>query len=98
MYTIELKERNGIKSNIKPPFPACILRLSKHYEQGSKKYGDRNWEKGIPISVMLDSGIRHTLKYLDGQNDEDHLIAALCCFLLFLKERSVNNVPYKKSE
>ncbi len=37
----------------------------------------RNWEKGIPISVMLDSSIRHTLKYLDGRTDEDHLIAAL---------------------
>lgn len=77
MYTIELEERNGIKSNIKPPFPTAILRLSKHYEAGSKKYGDRNWQKGIPISVMLDSGIRHTLKYLNEQTDEDHLIAAL---------------------
>ena len=57
--------------------PACaILRLSKHYEKGASKYEERNWEKGIPISVMIDSGMRHLLKYLDGQTDEDHLVAA----------------------
>ena len=57
--------------------PACaLLRLSRHYEAGAKKYAERNWEKGIPISVMMDSGIRHMLKYLDGQKDEDHLCAA----------------------
>lgn len=57
--------------------PACaLLRLARHYENGVEHYGDRNWEKGIPISVMLDSGIRHLLKYLDGQKDEDHLAAA----------------------
>lgn len=57
--------------------PACsILRLAKLYEAGANKYDDRNWEKGIPISVMVDSGMRHLLKYLDGQMDEDHLVAA----------------------
>ena len=57
--------------------PACaLLRLAKLYEAGGKKYDDRNWEKGIPISVMIDSGLRHLLKYLDGQTDEDHLCAA----------------------
>ena len=57
--------------------PACaLIRLSKHYEAGAKKYAERNWEKGIPISCMIDSGMRHLLKYLDGQTDEDHLTAA----------------------
>ena len=56
--------------------PACaLLRLSKHYEAGAMKYEDRNWEKGIPISVMVDSAMRHLLKYMDGQTDEDHLVA-----------------------
>jgi hypothetical protein len=56
---------------------AAILRLSKHYEAGAKKYADRNWEKGQPISVLLDSGLRHLFKYLDGYVDEDHLAAAV---------------------
>ena len=56
--------------------PACaLLRLAKHYEAGAKKYSDRNWENGIPISVMVDSAMRHLLKYMDGQTDEDHLVA-----------------------
>ena len=56
--------------------PACaLIRLSKHYEAGAVKYEDRNWEKGIPISVMIDSAMRHLLKYMDGQIDEDHLVA-----------------------
>ena len=57
--------------------PACaILRLAKHYEAGAKKYSERNWEKGIPIHSFIDSAIRHILRYLEGQTDEDHLCAA----------------------
>ena len=55
---------------------AALLRLAKHFEAGAKHYGERNWEKGIPISAYIDSGFRHLLKYMDGQTDEDHLCAA----------------------
>lgn len=55
---------------------AALLRLAKHYERGANRYGDRNWEKGLPMSSYLDSGLRHLLRYLDGQRDEDHLAAA----------------------
>jgi hypothetical protein len=54
----------------------AIARLAKHFENGSKKYGDRNWEKGQPISRYMDSGLRHAFKFLQGETDEDHLIAA----------------------
>ena len=57
--------------------PKSLRRLAQHYENGAKKYGDRNWEKGQPLSRYLDSAIRHTFNYLDGQRDEDHLIAAI---------------------
>ncbi len=56
--------------------PAAILRLSKHYERGAKKYGRLNYMKGIPISSFMCSALRHTFQYLDGQDDEDHLAAA----------------------
>jgi hypothetical protein len=55
----------------------ALQRLARHFEGGSKKYGDRNWEKGQPISRYLDSGLRHAFKYLQGERDEDHLIAAV---------------------
>jgi hypothetical protein len=55
---------------------AAILRLSKHYEEGAGKYGQLNYQKGIPISSFMDSALRHIFKYLDGWDDEDHLGAA----------------------
>lgn len=70
--------------------PMCVLiRLAKHYEAGALKYSDRNWEKGIPAHSFADSALRHLVKYLDGQNDEDHLIAAIwnLCGLAWTEER-----------
>lgn len=49
-----------------------ILELSKHYENGAKKYAERNWEKGIPCHCYVDSGVRHYLKFLRGDTDEPH--------------------------
>jgi hypothetical protein len=54
----------------------ALMKLAQHYEKGSKKYGDRNWEKGQPVSRYFDSALRHTFKYLQGRRDEPHLIAA----------------------
>ena len=53
----------------------AIRRLAEHYEAGAIKYSDNNWLKGIPLSRMLDSAMRHLFKALEGQKDEDHLTA-----------------------
>lgn len=50
----------------------AILEVSKHYEQGCKKYGERNWEKGIPLHCYIDSAVRHYLKFKRGDDDEPH--------------------------
>jgi hypothetical protein len=52
-----------------------MLRLSRLYEAGAKKYQPHNWEKGMPISRYLDAAFRHLTKYLAGCDDEDHLAA-----------------------
>ena len=57
--------------------PLALLRLARHFESGAVKYGDRNWEKGIPCHSFIDSALRHLFKYMGGQTDEDHLAAAL---------------------
>ena len=70
--------------------PMCVLmRLAKHYENGCLKYGDRNWEKGIPCHSFADSAMRHIVKYMDGWKDEDHLIAAIwnLCGLAWTEEK-----------
>jgi len=49
-----------------------LLEASKQYEDGARKYAERNWEKGIPVHCFIDSGIRHYLKFKRGDTDEPH--------------------------
>ena len=60
-----------------------LLEVSKHFEEGAKKYGENNWQKGIPADCYLDSAIRHYLKYRRGDQDEPHDRAfvwnLMCC-------------------
>lgn len=82
-----------------------LLTLAKHFEAGAKKYGDSNWQKGMPASVFVDSGLRHLLKFMAGDTDEDHLVAAVwnltCCLdqreriALGQADAKLNNVPVK---
>lgn len=60
-----------------------MLEVAKHFEEGAKKYGERNWEKGIPTHCYIDSALRHYFKWLRGDKDEPHDRAfcwnILCC-------------------
>lgn len=58
-----------------------LLRLAKHYESGANVHGDRNWEKGMYYTRLLNSAMRHIQQYLAGEVTEDHLAAA--CWNLF---------------
>lgn len=53
-------------------FSTAMLEVAKQYEDGARKYKDRNWENGIPVHVFIDSGVRHYLKFLRGDKDEPH--------------------------
>jgi hypothetical protein len=55
---------------------AALLEVAKHAENGSKKYGEHNVDKGLPTSSFLDSAVRHIGKHLAGWTDEPHLEAA----------------------
>lgn len=69
----DMQEGKGDMASI--PWEA-ILRLSKHYEFGARKYSRWNYRKGIPVSSFIDSACRHLAKYQCGCDDEDHLAAA----------------------
>jgi hypothetical protein len=60
-----------------------VLEVAKHFEEGAKKYGEYNWQKGIPTHCYIDSAVRHYLKDMRGDNDEPHDRAfvwnLLCC-------------------
>lgn len=49
-----------------------MLEVSKHFEDGAKKYGDNNWKKGIGLHYYISSGVRHFLKFKRGDTDEPH--------------------------
>jgi len=56
--------------------PIGLRRLAETCAEGAKKYGDHNWEDGMPASVMLNHAIRHAYLWLAGDNSEDHLAHA----------------------
>lgn len=49
-----------------------ILEVSKHYEDGARKYSENNWMKGMDLHCFIDSGVRHLIKHMRGDDDEPH--------------------------
>lgn len=80
----------------------AILEVSKHYEEGAKKYDERNWEKGIPCHCYIDSGVRHLLKWLEGWDDEPHDRAFIWNMLGLLwtacNKPDLNDLPYAEAK
>lgn len=78
---------------------AAIMEVSKHCENGAKKYGEHNVDKGIPTHSLCDSAARHLAKYLDGWNDEPHLVAAawnlLWAIQMTIKNAKVVDTPWR---
>ena len=83
-----------------------VLEVAKHFEEGAKKYGEYNWQKGIPTSCYIDSAVRHYLKWMRGDEDEPHDRAfvwnILCCIWTCIHKPELNDYPFvqnnKKSE
>ena len=75
---LALDKFEGYKS-----YADMFLEVAKHFEEGAKKYGEYNWQKGIPVNCYIDSAVRHYLKWLRGDKDEPHDRAfvwnILCC-------------------
>jgi hypothetical protein len=78
---------------------SAIIEVSKHCENGAKKYGEHNVDKGIPTSSLCDSACRHLAKYLSGETDEDHLLASAWNLLWALEMRNKHpelvNTPWR---
>ena len=80
--------------------PNAILEVAKHMEEGCKKYGENNWRKGIPTHCYIDSGTRHYLKFLRGDNDERHdrafLWNMMCCLWTVRNLPEMNDLYFAK--
>lgn len=77
-----------------------ILEVAKHFEAGAAKYGEWNWQKGIPTHCYIDSAVRHYLKFLRGDKDEPHDRAfvwnILCCIWTCKHKPELNDYPRKE--
>lgn len=60
-----------------------LLETAIHFEQGAAKYGELNWQRGLPVKCYIDSAVRHYLKWRRGDDDERHDRAfvwnVMCC-------------------
>lgn len=67
-------------------------RYAEHLTKGAKKYGKRNWLKGVgqlEYSRARSSAFRHLMQWLDGETDEDHAAAVIF---------NVNQAEYLKTK
>jgi hypothetical protein len=67
---------------------SVLVRDAQHVQAGAIKYGDRNWEKGQPLSRFFDSAMRHLLKLAAGHTDEDHGAAARWNIAAFMQTKA----------
>jgi len=54
-----------------------IQDLAKLYEAGANKYAARDWEKGRPMEIFINSALRHYFKFKNSEYDERHDLAFL---------------------
>lgn len=102
-------QRDSQKDKSRPDLisPVFLDRLGTLLAKGAEHYGERNWEKGMPLSRFLASAFRHLLQTIDGQEDEDHAIQ--CAFNLMgyvhtqhrikagLLPAELNDMPHEKN-
>lgn len=76
-----------------------LLEVAIHFEEGAKKYGEYNWQKGLPVKSFINSAIRHYLKWLRGDKDEPHNRAfcwnILCAIWTCERKPELNCYPIK---
>ncbi len=62
----------------------AIIDIAKLFEKGAAVYGERNWEKGIPLSEILNSLERHLQEEKMGKTDENHARALAWRAVIYL--------------
>lgn len=66
-----------------------LHELAKLYTMGAKKYGDRNWEKGMHWSRIFGAMMRHSWAWFRGErfdpvDGQPHLASVAWCALALL--------------
>lgn len=53
--------------------PIGLAAVAAACAEGAARYGDFNWEKGMPAADLINHGLRHIYLFLAGDRSEDHL-------------------------
>ena len=86
--------------------PEAIWALARHYEVGSRKYAERNWEKGMKWGKPFACLMRHAWKWMRGEEfDEEtgshHMICvmwnAAAIFTYYVRNIGEDDRPQFKS-
>ena len=80
--------------------------LVKVLEMGAKKYDRHNWKKGMPVTQVSESLLRHMFSFLNGEDTDpesrlSHLSHVMCnaMFLEYImREKSHYDDRFKKEE
>ena len=81
-------------------YPIFFQKLAHQLEEGAKKYGQRNWEQGMPLEEYLNSLLRHLLQWYNGDEDEPHDAAAAFNIMCYCHTREMikrNKLPKELS-
>ena len=74
------------------PYDA-LVEISRAFSYGAVKYGNGNFKGGMSWSKMVGSILRHTYRFMAGENNDDesglphlaHAGACICMLLYFYK-------------
>lgn len=53
--------------------PIGLREVARACAEGAAKYGDWNWERGMPVNDLLNHVLAHIYKFLAGDRSEPHL-------------------------
>ena len=67
----------------------AVIELSKHCEDGAKKYGEHNIDLGCQYHSLADSGARQLAKWIAGVQDGENHLRAACWNLMWLLEETI---------
>jgi hypothetical protein len=75
---------------------AALKAIAKVYTDGAAKYGDHNYQKGIPFMRVAASALRHYIAWMEGDTSERHLANAtwnLMAILYYEDEIAAGRLP-----
>jgi Domain of unknown function (DUF5664) len=100
-------QRDSNEGKIRPDLisPYMLKALGKVLADGATHYGERNWEKGMPLDIFKESAARHYVQWMANETDEDHaakLIFNVMAFIhfrdkpkdVFATNAKINNYEY----